>query len=73
MPTEVQESCYEKLMLKHEDVTKLIENDEDFAKEEEWLERALEMFIRVEISTKKYVTDQSIVTLMWGTMMYSID
>ena len=54
-------------MLKHEDVTKLIENDEDFAKEEEWLERALEMFIRVEISTKKYVTDQSTVSLMWGT------
>ena len=51
MLTEVQEA-YEKLMLKHEDVAKLIENDEDFAKEEEWFERALEMFIRVEISIK---------------------
>ena len=45
----------------------------NFTKEEEWLERALEMFIRVEISAKKYVTDQSTVTLMWGTMLYSID
>ena len=51
MLTEVQEA-YEKLMLKHEDVAKLIENDEDFAKGEEWFERALEMFIRVEISIK---------------------
>ena len=60
-------------MLKHEDFTKPIENDEDFVKEEEWLERAIEMFITVKISSKKYVTDQSIVTLMWGTMLYSID
>ena len=72
MLTEEQEA-YEKLMLKHEDFTKPIENDEDLAKEEEWLERAIEMFITVEISRKKYVTDQSIVTFMWGTVLYSID
>ena len=72
MLTEEQEA-YEKLMLKREDFTKPIENDEDLAKEEEWLERAIEMFITVEISRKKYVSDQSIVTLMWGTMLYSID
>ena len=72
MLTEEQEA-YEKLMLKREDFTKPIENDEDLAKDEEWLERAIEMFITVEISRKKYVSDQSIVTLMWGTMLYSID
>ena len=65
MLTEEQQA-YEKLMLKREDFTKPIENDEDLVKEEEWLERAIEMFITVEISRKKYVTDQSIVTLMWG-------
>jgi len=43
--SEVRESfvkmqeAYEKLNVKHEDVTQLIETDEKFAKEEEWLGR----------------------------------
>ena len=32
------QEAYEKLIVKHEDVTLLIETDEEFAKEEEWLE-----------------------------------
>ena len=39
------QEAYEKLIVKHEDVTPLIETDEEFAKEEEWLEESLEMFI----------------------------
>ena len=49
----VQEA-YEKLAVKHEDVTQLIETDEEFVKEEEWLEESLEMFIRLEIDAKEY-------------------
>ena len=47
--------------MKHEDVTQLIETDEEFAKEEEWLEESLEMFIRLEIHAKEY-TDQCLAT-----------
>ena len=65
--SEVRESfvkmqeAYEKLIVKHEDVTQLIETDEEFAKEEEWLEESLEIFIRLEIHAKEYI-DQSVVT-----------
>ena len=65
--SEVRESfvkmqeAYEKLIVKHEDVTQLIETDEEFAKEEEWLEESLEMFIRLEIYAKEYI-DQSVAT-----------
>ena len=52
----VQEA-YEKLIVKHEDVTQLIEADEEFAKEEEWLEESLEMFIRLEIRAKEYIDE----------------
>ena len=60
--SEVRESfvkmqeAYEKLIVKHEDVTQLIET-----KEEEWLEESLEMFIRLEIYAKEYI-DQSVAT-----------
>ena len=47
--------------MKHEDVTQLIETDEEFAKEEEWLEESLEMFISLEIHAKEYI-DQSVAT-----------
>ena len=59
--SEVRESfaklqeAYEKLVVKHEDVTQLIETDEEFAKEEEWLEESLKMFIRLEIHAKEYI------------------
>lgn len=59
--SEVRESfaklqeAYEKLVVKHEDVTQLIETDEEFAKEEEWLEESLEMFFRLEIHAKQYI------------------
>ena len=59
--SEVRESfaklqeAYEELVVKHEDVTQLIETDEEFAKEEEWLEESLEMFIRLEIHAKEYI------------------
>ena len=66
-PSEVRESfvklqeANEKLVVKHEDVTQLIETDEEFAKEEEWLEESLEMFIRLEIHAKEY-TDLCLAT-----------
>ena len=47
--------------MKHEDVTQLIETDEEFAKEGEWLEESLEIFIRLEIHAKEY-TDQCLAT-----------
>ena len=65
--SEVRESfikmqeAYQRLIVKHEDVTQLIETDEEFEKEEEWLEESLEMFIRLEIHAKEY-TDQSVAT-----------
>ena len=40
------QNAYEKLVVKHEDVTQLIETDKELAKEEEQLEESLEMFIR---------------------------
>ena len=43
------QEAYEKLVTKHEDVDR---TDEEFAKEEGWLEESLEMFIRLEISCK---------------------
>ena len=49
------QEAYEKL------IVKLIETDEEFAKEEEWLEESLEMFISFEIHTKEYI-DQSVTT-----------
>lgn len=56
-----KQEAYEKLIVKHEDVTLLIETDEEFAKEEEWLEESLEMFIWLEIHAKEYI-DQSVAT-----------
>ena len=53
--------AYEKLVVKHEDVTQLIETDEELGKEEEWLEESLEMFLRLEIHAKEYI-DQCIAT-----------
>ena len=52
-------ASYEKLSVKHEDATQLIETDEEFAKEEEWLEESPEMFISLEIQAKEYI-DQSV-------------
>ena len=51
--SKVQEAC-EKLTQKHEELTKLIEDDE-FEKEEMWFEECQEMFMRVEVQAKEYI------------------
>ena len=61
--TEVRESlakvqrAYEKLTQKHEELTKLIEGDEEFEKEEMWFEECQEMFMRVEVQAKEYIDE----------------
>ena len=41
----------------HEELAKLIEDDEEFEKEEMWFEECQEMFMRVEVQAKEYIDE----------------
>ena len=52
--TKLQEA-YEKLIIKHEEYTKLIEDDAEFEKEEDWLADCQEAFMSFEIEGKLHL------------------
>ena len=60
-PNEVREvliklqGVYENLVVKHEDYTKLIEDDNTYETEEQWLSDCQEIFMRLEVDTKMFV------------------
>ena len=53
---------YENLVVKHEDYTKLIEDDSAYETEEKWLSKLQETFMRLEVDAKMFVesVEQSI-------------
>lgn len=59
-PNEVREflvklqGVYENLVVKHEDYTKLIEDDSAYETEEQWLSDCQEIFMRFEVDAKMY-------------------
>ena len=60
-PNEVREvlmklqGVYENLVVKHEDYTKLIEDDSAYETEEQWLSECQETFMRLEVDAKMFV------------------
>ena len=59
-PNEVREvliklqGVYENLVVKHEDYTKLIEDDSAYETEEQWLSDCQEIFMRLEVDAKMF-------------------
>ena len=49
------QKAYETLIDKHEEFTKLIEDDKDFEEQEAWLEESQYMFMSLETDTKLYL------------------
>lgn len=49
------QACYERLVEVHEEYVKLIEDDEQFENEEEWLTECQENFMQLELNAKVYV------------------
>ena len=49
------QGVYENLVVKHEDYTKLIEDDSTYETEEQWLSDCQEIFMRLEVDTKMFV------------------
>ena len=52
------QGAYETLIQKHEEFTKLIEEDEQFEEQEAWLEDSQYMFLALETDTKFYLESQ---------------
>ena len=51
---------YETLVLKHEEYTSLIEDDETFTVEEHWLEECQETFINMQTNAKLYIESKAV-------------
>ena len=51
------QEAYEKLITKHEELTKLIEDDAEFETEEAWLADCQEAFMNFEIQGKKHLDE----------------
>ena len=49
------QGVYENLVVKHEDYTKLIEDDSVYETEEEWLSECQEIFMRSEVDAKTFI------------------
>ncbi|CAB4031694.1 Hypothetical predicted protein, partial [Paramuricea clavata] len=54
------EKAYADLEAKHEEVTMLIEDDEQFEEEEQWIEQCQETFLRLKIEAQDYMKKQTI-------------
>ena len=52
------QNTFENLVFKHEQFAKLIENEDEFAEEEAWLDEVQEAFLTTEIEAKCYLEDQ---------------
>ena len=55
----VYRQAYENLVLKHDEFTSLIENDEEFAEQESWLEECQENFMSLESKSKVYMESKN--------------
>lgn len=57
------QGAYETLIQKHEEFTKLIEEDEQFEEKEAWLEDSQYMFLALETDTKFYLESQLLINV----------
>ena len=55
----VYRQAYKNLVLKHDKFTSLIENDDEFAKQEPWLEECQENFMSLESKSKVYMESKN--------------
>ena len=49
------QGAYESLVTKHEEYTKLIDDEEDYQTEEQWLAECQETFMKLEVDAKMFV------------------
>ena len=56
----VYKQTYETLVLKHEEYTSLIEDDETFTVEEHWLEECQETFMNMQTNAKLYIESKAV-------------
>ena len=55
----IYRQAYENLVSKHDEYTSLIENDEEFAEQESWLEECQENFMSLESKSKVYMESKN--------------
>ena len=55
---DLYEQIFSDLTWKHEQLTLLIEDDEQFEEEEKWFEEVQERFLRIKIDTQDYIKDK---------------
>ena len=48
-------NAFDSLVLKRKEFTSLIENDDEFAKEESWLDDCQNFFLKVDVAAKSYM------------------
>ena len=53
------EAIYEKLVEKHDEYIQLIDDDEEFTAEEEWIDNCQQRFMQLRINTKDYLKDKA--------------
>ena len=53
-------SAFDNLVSKHEEYTNLLEDDEEFEKEELWIESCQSSFMKLDIDAKNYIESRDI-------------